>query len=152
MQSQAESIERKIAEDRSANYRGTVRVRFEFLEFDTESSRELDQKNIERLIEVYEIDRCDPLQPERHIPALISQRSLELATKHTGTSAGNLLCPQELPLELKFPPGHHLKCLHGQHRVEAAKQWGELLLKDRWWAVDLYLEGVVTCSILLVLF
>jgi hypothetical protein len=40
MQSEAESIDRKIAEDRSANNRGTVRVR---------PARELD-KNVERLI------------------------------------------------------------------------------------------------------
>ena len=63
MQSEAESI------DRSANYRGTVRVRFEFLEFDVESARELDKKNIER--GVFETARCLRLKPEHHIPAVI---------------------------------------------------------------------------------
>lgn len=142
MQSQAESIDRKIAEDRSANYRGTVRVRFEFLEFDVESARELDKKNVERLVGVYETARCLRLKPEHHIPAVISQQNLNLAIKHTGTSLEKLLIyPQKLPPELKFPPGHRLICLHGQHRVEAAKQWGKLSPKEKWWAVDLYLDG-----------
>ena len=34
MQSQAEIIRRKLAEDRSASYRETVRVKVEYLEFD----------------------------------------------------------------------------------------------------------------------
>ena len=149
MQSEAEKNERKITEDRSANYRGTVRVRFEFLEFDTEGSRELDPKNVERLIEVYKTARCLRLESEHRIPATISQQSLDLAIKRNGTSLENLLsCPQELPLELKFPLNYKLICLHGQHRVEAAKRWGKLSPKDRWWAVDLYLEGVVICQAL----
>ena len=72
MQSQAQSIDRKIAEDRSANYRGTVRVRFEFLEFDVESARELDKKNVERLIRVYKTAYCLRLKPKYHILAVIS--------------------------------------------------------------------------------
>ena len=145
MQSQAEKLVRKLAEDRSANYRGTVRARFEYLEFDEEGLRETHQKDVERLIGVYETAAvCDPLDPDHRIPAIISQQNLDLAIRHTGTSLENLLtCSRKLPPELKFPPGYHLKCLHGQHRVEAAKQWGKLSPKDKWWAVDLYLAGAV---------
>jgi hypothetical protein len=67
-----------------------VRVRFEFQEFDVESARELDKKNVERLIGVFETARCLRLKPEHHIPAVISQQSLDLAIKHTGT------CPRKL--------------------------------------------------------
>jgi Protein of unknown function (DUF3723) len=143
MQSQAETIERKIAEDRSANYRGTARVRFEVLEFDAEDSRELDERNVERLVGVFETAGCLlRLEPKHHIPAVISPQSLDLAIQHTGTSLEKLLeHSQKLPPELKFPPNYRLKCLHGQHCVEAGKRWGKLSPSEKWWAVDLYLEG-----------
>jgi hypothetical protein len=144
MQSEAEKNERKIAENKNANYRETVCVRFEFLKFDTEGSRELDPKNVKKLIEVYKTEGCFRLKAEHRIPATISQQSLDLAIKRNGTSLENLLsCPQKLPLELKFSLNYGLICLHGQHRVKTAKRWGKLSPKDKWWAVDLYLESVV---------
>lgn len=146
MQKQTEEFEREIAEDRSANYRGTVRVRFEFLEFDAESARELDPKNVQRLIGIYETAGCHRSNPEHRIPAVISQKDLDLAIKHSATSLESLLTHSSgQPQDLKFPQHHSLICLHGQHRVEAAKRWAKLSPKEKWWVVDLYLEGMMNC-------
>jgi len=43
--------------------------------------------------------------------------------------------------ELGFWPGYQLECLHGRHRIQAAKQ--ALLPPDKWWTVDLYLAGMI---------
>lgn len=40
---------------------------------------------------------------------------------------------------LRFPPGVRLKRLRGWDRLQAG--WESLPLKDRWWTVDLYLNG-----------
>ncbi|KAJ5793400.1 uncharacterized protein N7503_009378 [Penicillium pulvis] len=42
------------------------------------------------------------------------------------------------PPYLKFPNGQ-LKALHGRHRIQAASK--ALFPNDRWWIVDLYLDG-----------
>src|SRR6266536_4517827 len=138
MQSQVEIVERDIAEDRSANYRGTARVRFEALEFDwerefdCEESREIVQKNVQRLIGVFDKAGYDQLDSRHHIPAIISQQSLDLVLQYTGISLERLLeHRRKLPPKLKFPPTCRLKCLHSQYCVEAAKQWGKLPPKDK---------------------
>jgi hypothetical protein len=121
-QSEAEKNERKIAEDRSANYRGTVRIGFEFLEFHIEGSRGLDPKYVEMSIGVYKTAGYLRLEAEHRISATISQQSLDLAVNRNGTWLENILSrPQKLPLEPKFPLNYGLTCLDGQHRVEAAK-------------------------------
>ncbi|KAL5331286.1 hypothetical protein ACEPPN_000816 [Leptodophora sp. 'Broadleaf-Isolate-01'] len=43
---------------------------------------------------------------------------------------------------LKFPTSCQLECLHGRHRIEAAREF--LLPTDRWWVVDLYLPELNT--------
>jgi hypothetical protein len=42
--------------------------------------------------------------------------------------------------ELKFPVGFQLECLHGRHRLQARRE--TLPSRDKWWTVDLYLEGM----------
>lgn len=44
--------------------------------------------------------------------------------------------------ELVFPAGYQAECLHGPHRIQAAK---ELWLD--WWTVDLYLAGSLILSV-----
>jgi hypothetical protein len=52
--------------------------------------------------------------------------------------------PTRLP-DLKFATGQ-LRALHGRHRVQAAAE--VLPPADRWWTVDLYLDGE-SCSYIL---
>jgi hypothetical protein len=57
-QSLVEVEERKLSEDRSANFRGTARVKLEFLSFESEDSRSEDSKNVERLEGIFETGGC----------------------------------------------------------------------------------------------
>lgn len=43
--------------------------------------------------------------------------------------------------ELVFPAGYQVECLHGRHRIQAAKELGL-----DWWTVDLYLAGRLVLS------
>jgi hypothetical protein len=141
-QAQVEIIERKLAGDRGTYFRGTARVRLQRLHFGDQCSRELDRKIVESLKDTFEIEGCLRLEPSHHIPALIDRQTLELAIKSSpGVSAAALLDnPKKLPPELKL--NCSLECLHGRHRLQAAREI--LLPKDKWWTVDLYLTGMYT--------
>jgi hypothetical protein len=141
-QAQVEVIERKLAEDRGTYFRGTARVRLQCLHFGDQCSRELDRKIVQSLKDTFKIEGCLRLEPRHHIPALIDQQTLELAIKSSpGVSAAALLDnPKELPPELKIALNCSLECLHGRHRLQAAKEI--LPPKDKWWTVDLYLAGM----------
>ena len=41
----------------------------------------------------------------------------------------------------EFPTGFQIECLHGQYRIDAAREF--LDPGDDWWTVDLYLSGEV---------
>jgi hypothetical protein len=51
-------------------------------------------------------------------------------------------CPQGGYPELVFPAGYQVECLHGRHRIQAAKELGL-----EWWTVDLYLAGGLILSV-----
>ena len=131
----------KLAVARKAQYRGTARIKLEFLAFERDRPRELDVKNLERLKTILSKD-CRRLELFNHIPALIKQEDLDLAIRLSGIPAEDLLLgPSQnnrYP-ELVFPPGYRLECLHGRHRVQAGKE--VLRRGDKWWTVDLYRAG-----------
>lgn len=151
-QSLVEVEERKISKDRSANFRGIARVRLECLNFDSEDLEDLedlkakdrdeDIKNVERLEEIFKTGGIWRLEPRHYIPAFIDKQTLDSAIQNSKTSLKDLLeNPEEFPPELKFPPNYHLECLHGRHRIEAARK--VLTPKSNWWIVSLYLKGMI---------
>ncbi|KAI9855635.1 MAG: hypothetical protein M1813_009681 [Trichoglossum hirsutum] len=140
-QKQFTDVIEKLAGDRAASFRGTAIVRFEFLQFGAEGSRELNSKNVETLKKIFENGGCSPLEPRHHIPAIINQNNLNSAIKSSGISSSELLDnPRAKPPELKFPLNYRLQCLHGQHRIEAGRE--ALPLEEKWWAVDIYLDDM----------
>jgi hypothetical protein len=52
--------------------------------------------------------------------------------------------PRDRYPELVFPGGYQLECLHGRHRIQAGREF--LSPRDKWWAVDLYLAGIIKIS------
>jgi len=77
------------------------------------------------------------------VPALISQQQLANAMRHSGVFTEQLLAGHLSGYSmLKVPTSCHLECLHGRHRIEAAREF--LLPTDRWWTVDLYLPKLNT--------
>ena len=133
--------ELRLEAERSVKYRGTARVRFEVLHFQWNEPRELSRKNVERLKEVFRTDKIRRLEPRNHIPAVVDQSDLDDAIQASEISAESLLSnPDNDPPVLRFPTRHHLTCLHGRHRIQAARE--TLPPTDAWWTVDLYLAGM----------
>ena len=144
-QSEAYDHEDKICRDKASNFRGKARIMLEVLQFTSESMKEIDEKNVERLKCIFEEGGCLREAPERHVPAIIRSADLAAAVKFTASpdvSLEKLLNnPKELPPLLKFPPNVHIECLSGKHRIQAAKESRVLKPSEKWWIVDLYLEG-----------
>ena len=72
----AQEEESKIEAGRTAEYRGTVRIRLEWLHFREEDSTKLDRGNIERLKAVFRKD-CRRADIKNHVPAVIDQQHLD---------------------------------------------------------------------------
>lgn len=138
--------ELRLEKERYVKYQGTARVRLEVLDFQWNEPRELSRKNVERLKEIFQGDKMlhgnvRRLDPRNHIPAVIEQSDLNDAILTSEVSAERLLSnPDNNPPVLKFAAGYRLTCLHGQHRIQAARE--VLPPTDAWWAVDLYLAGM----------
>lgn len=147
-QSEANDHGQDIFKDKASNFRGKARVMLEVLQFAPESMRDINKKNVERLKDIFEVEGCLRMEPERHVPAVVSLAALTRAIEFTASpqvSLDKLLDnPKELPPLLKFPPNVHIECLSGKHRIQAAKECTRLGPSEKWWIVDLYLEGNLT--------
>ena len=140
LQSRISLQDQELATERQLKYRGVARIRLESLHFPCDAARELNLKNVERLKKCFRTEGCRRLELENHIPATIDESRLREALSESAVGAGGLLTNhQEGYPELKFPPGYRLACLHGQHRIQAARE--VLSQRNAWWAVDLYLTG-----------
>ena len=132
--------ELRLATERRLKYQGVAKISLDQLHFDPNSSRELDSKNLERLNRIFRKEGCRRLIIENHVPAIVSWRHVETSLRRAKVSARALLTsiPEQYP-HLKFEAGQ-VQCLHGLHRIKVG---GELLPpSDRWWTVDLYLDGM----------
>jgi hypothetical protein len=141
IQYHATEQERKLAEDREENFRGTACVSLRKLIFKPEYSRDVDKKNIERLKRIFARQGCLRLSPSNHVPAIITEQDLKAALQYSGRTLEDLLnSAQDAPPKLTLPPNYMLECLHGQHRILAALEI--VTPKEEWWTVDLYLSGL----------
>jgi hypothetical protein len=132
--------EERLATEGREKYQGTAQIRLEVLHFPQNEPRELDQKNLERLKGYFEKGQIDRVE-RNHVPAVIDQSQLSEVLRDSKVSAKTLLNNTDPHPVLKFPVGSELHCLHGRHRIEAARQ--VLEPRESWWTVDLYLAG--TC-------
>ncbi|KAF2812826.1 uncharacterized protein BDZ99DRAFT_381703, partial [Mytilinidion resinicola] len=141
-----DEVFRRLAETRSY-FRGSAKLPLRCLQFETqemEGARTLDAKNISRLLRIYETEGCHRLEPEHRIAALINKDILAHTLRRgDGTrefQTTELMDQREDPLLLEFENGVHITCLHGQHRIEAAKQYLDNI--EKWWVIDLYLDDL----------
>ncbi|KIW86662.1 uncharacterized protein Z519_12717 [Cladophialophora bantiana CBS 173.52] len=129
----------QLCEERSASFRGTVRVELDDLEFEKLPSAD-SSANVARLREIFRTAGCYPLEPENRIVAIISDEKLKEILRTSKVTDHQLLeNPDGIPPVVKFPAHCPLFCLEGRSRVEAAKQ-KILPPGKKHWAVDLYLE------------
>ena len=140
---QAQTQEKRIEQQRCSKFQGTARVDLSNLQFDNwkpEQAQFLRPKNVRRLKEIFKTEGCSRLPPEHHVAAIISQQELDNSLQRSNTSQEALLRTiNEEPPKLELPTARPLQCLNGQHRLQAAREF--LDPGDRWWIVDLYLDG-----------
>jgi hypothetical protein len=131
----------RLATERRSKFQGTAKVNLEQIYFDPQTSRQLDNKNVERLCRIFREEDCQNLALENRVPAVVARHDLETALQAANISAMQLLTNE--PSKLAFLQFHsrQLQGLHGRHRIEAGL--AVLLRPYRVWAVDLYLDSMV---------
>ncbi|KAF1352972.1 hypothetical protein EJ07DRAFT_13857, partial [Lizonia empirigonia] len=144
-QARVDHVEEEIERQKSSHFRGRAKVPLDFLHFSEHSPRDVDRGNVQRLMGVFREEGVKRLQNEHHIPAVVGKDDLLSAVQLSGVSLVDLLnSSQENPPRLTFSDGYRLRCLHGKHRIEAAKNSACLQGQDRWWTVTLYSEGMLS--------
>jgi hypothetical protein len=132
----------RLASERRLKYQGSAKVGINEIEFDPPLPRDMDSKNLDRICQIFQKNRCRRLDVENRIPVIVSRNDLATALQQAKVNAGDLVTKtaERIP-RLQFPPGQ-LRGLHGRHRAQA----GSLVLApiDRWWAIDLYFDGLTT--------
>ncbi|KAH8799388.1 hypothetical protein F5884DRAFT_686783, partial [Xylogone sp. PMI_703] len=141
--SQAQVEDSRLEVERRRTFRGSACISLDVLHFQRHKHRDLDAKHVEYLKGCFRKDRCRRLEVRNHIEAQIDQQILDVALRDSDVTAHELLThqPNGYP-RLRFPQGFQLECLHGQHRIQAAREF--LLPTDKWWTVDLYTSDINT--------
>lgn len=125
-----EAQSRQLNTEIASKFQGSAKISLECLRFDPE---ELDKKKIDHLVRVFKQRGCDRLNPIHFISGVISGNSLRESLEWSNLDAQMLRSPE--PPILSLPPGRHIKCLQGKHRIEALKKLTHLAT---WWTVRLY--------------
>lgn len=128
----------ELAVQRLQCYQGCAAIELRNLKFDAYTvlgSRPLDEGNVNRLLDLFEIEGCGNFEPEHKIAALIDRQTLQTALSKSNLTMHSLLDPTKQP-RLSFTADIQLSCVYGRHRINAADAFG---VKS--WLVDLYLDG-----------
>lgn len=130
------ALERNVSVDKLAKYKGTARISIDHLYF-PHSCRQPDKRIVEQLKRDFEGEGCIKDQANNRIPAIIHDSILESGLEKLAISTEAFKASsKEKPVHIYFSADVKLQCLHGQHRILAAKEF--LDASDRWWTVDLY--------------
>lgn len=131
--------ELQLSTERRLKYQGTAKISLDQISRHPSATQQLNPRNIERLCEIFREDGCHRFDIQNHVTAVVSRRHLKRARRAARITADDLLTkpPEKTPV-LCFPSGQ-VHCLHGQHRLKAAKK--TLAPSERWWTVDIYLNG-----------
>ena len=96
--------------------------------------RPRDPNNVTRLEGIFALQRLNR-EEERHFVKAIAPRALSQAYEQRLPQVGSFPLPFLAGLGTEI----QVDCLHGRHRIEAAKQYLEAA--DQWWPVELFSEG-----------
>ena len=103
-------------------FRGSIKCPIGLLRYQsiTVDPRQLDPENVARLLGIFKLEGCRRLEPQNHVPTLISQTVLNALLEKVSEGQPSLKPWDGTPLFVDAK--HVLKCLHGRHRIEAAKK------------------------------
>lgn len=127
-----------IQEMKSSHFKGFARVWLRDLRFHT--GRGLDDKNVKRLSRIFRAEGCHKSDRRYVLPVVVEERVLTQALNGKSCVSPCLLSqlPTDLPL-LSIPDNKTIICLHGMHRVYAAKK--VLPPCEQWWTAEVYDSG-----------
>lgn len=131
--------ELKKASERRLKYQGVARVKISDIQFTDPQKDYVDQKNIDRLCNIFRKARCQRFELANYVPAIVSRQALAEAIQNAGISARSLLLSTGVDIPILSFPGGQLTGLHGRHRLYAGAK--VLAPTERWWTVDIYLDG-----------
>ncbi len=127
------SREFELEAEKKIDFLGTARVAIGWLHF---ADGFINLKHVQKLQTIFRKD-CQRIDVHNHVPAVIDPQHLARALREVNISANVLpkIVVKDIPI-LEFWPGFQLECLHGKHRIKAAKD--VLSSSDAWWIVDFY--------------
>ena len=131
-----QTIDQEIFACKTQHFLGTARVPIGKLEFPQVPSlcREMNEKNVARLLHIFKLEGCLRLEAENHVSAIIDPALSTNAVLKSGLDVNTLSKSSEPRL---LPnPDFNVACLNGRHRVAAARRF--LDPYDDWWTVDFY--------------
>lgn len=131
-----------MSEEKYKAFRGSIKYPLHRLDHEqaSEKSRQLNRKNVERLIKVFQLEGCRRLDAENHVPGLIPNRALSILLESVTEGEVRLKASDKEPVWSDTPD--RLTYLHGRHRLEAAKRF--LPANEKWWVVDLYTDDALS--------
>jgi hypothetical protein len=131
--------ELRLATERRVKYIGAAKVSINQIQFEPPLPRDLDPKNLDRLRNVFRKNGCHRLDVNNHVPAVVSQQDLTNVLRKANITRQSLLTNDAQLPRLAFLMGQ-LQGLHGRHRLQVGAEM--LPPADRWWTVDLYMDGM----------
>jgi len=151
-QAQAHAEDLRLSNESRLISKGSALVRFEYLNWNDylklNDLEQPDRERVEHVKRIFQKEGCSQLEVDHHIPAVVDQHRIDVALEDarrkdrwnasTLPSESATINKKDGYPELEFPGG--IECLHGLHRIEAAKEC--LLPNEKWWIVDLYLPGI----------
>jgi len=127
-----------LAVQRLQYYQGCAIIKLQHLRFEANRHtgiRDIAEKNVQKLLKMYEIEGCGNLEPEHRVSAIIEQEVLRRALAKSNLTREALLDPTNQPY-LMLEGEDLMTCVYGKHRLIAGERFGEII-----WLVDLYLDG-----------
>jgi Protein of unknown function (DUF3723) len=94
-----------------------------------------DEKNIQRLVDIFLLEECLREDPSNRVPVLINKLHLEGLLRLNQIAIADLQ-GSSLPYLKSVPNDINLLLLHGYHRLQAGERY--LPATDQWWGVNFY--------------
>ena len=81
----------QLVTERCLKYQGTARVNLDQIDIHPKQSKDLDERNVERLCGVFRQEGCRRLEVQNHVLAVVSREHLEIALRNAQITVGSLL-------------------------------------------------------------
>ncbi|CAL8575817.1 hypothetical protein XPA_001720 [Xanthoria parietina] len=138
------SIGAGVFYEKQKAYLGSIKYPLSYLEEESAAvnPRQTDPKNIQRLLNIFRLEGCCRLEPRNRVPVLISEPQYERLINQLPDKGVQLRDCNVEPPETTW--AEKLVCLHGKHRLEAARHY--LGSGQKWWIIDLYRDDIAASA------